>query len=95
MIPIYTAPIYLHGTGTRTTNYLKTQPPSGVPQIAHPDDRATSIRPAKKDENVKLVSLYCDPFFLCVIYCPFISSSNARLDLAASIFNILISQKST
>lgn len=53
MIPIYTTPLYLHGTGTRTTNYLKTQPPAGVPQIAHPNDRATSIRPAKKDENVK------------------------------------------
>ena len=64
MIPIYTTPIYLHGTGTRTTNYLKTQLPSGVPQIAHPNDRATSIRPAKKDENVKLVSIVIT--FTCV-----------------------------
>ena len=64
MIPIYTTPVYLHGTGTRTTNYLKTQPPSGVPQIAHPNDRATSIRPAKKDENVKLVSIVIT--FTCV-----------------------------
>ena len=84
MIPIYTTPMYLHGTGTRTTNYLKTQPPPGVPQIAHPNDRATSIRPAKKDENVKLVSIVIS-FTYVSLYCPYISSFNAPHDLAASI----------
>lgn len=53
LVPIYTTPITLHGTGTRTTNKLKTQPAPGVPQIAHPNDRATSVRPAKRNENVK------------------------------------------
>ena len=56
LVPIYTTPITLHGTGTRTTNKLKTQPAPGVPQIAHPNDRATSVRPAKRNENVKWVT---------------------------------------
>lgn len=54
LVPIYTAPVHLHGTGTRETNKSKLQPPPGMPQVAHPNDRAMSIRPAKRDENVRL-----------------------------------------
>lgn len=53
LVPIYTTLIHLHGTGTRETNQQKTQPPPGTLQVAHPNDRATSIRPAKRNENIK------------------------------------------
>ncbi|PFX34680.1 Calponin-likey domain-containing protein 2 [Stylophora pistillata] len=53
LVPIYTTPISFHGSGTRATNKLKTQPAPGVPQVAHPNDRATSVRPAKRNETVK------------------------------------------
>jgi len=57
--PIYTANINLIGTGVLSdTNKQLTASIKKSDGIAHPNDRATSIRPANRTEKVKYVTFY-------------------------------------
>ncbi|XP_048577373.1 cilia- and flagella-associated protein 47-like isoform X2 [Nematostella vectensis] len=52
MVPIHKTSIQLQGVGIQSVKEIK-RPKSDPMLVAHPNDRATSIRPAKRDETVR------------------------------------------